>query len=164
MKKLATIAVLATGGLVLPAQAKPPHPAHPAHPNSCTSHSVGYRAGGTLMNQGLTQTGGLLTATKNDDRYTGDVRVDVKKAIHGAPRGLQIFSLVDAKAKFHVPDRNNDGQRNELDDLQANDRVTLHGKIAKLHHGCSQNGVTPRVNKVDFNKPKPAHPATTARP
>ena len=158
MKKLATIAVLATGALVLPAQAKPHHPAHPRAgktPSSCTAHKVGYRARGTLVSQTLTQTQGAATATKKDDRYSGNVVVDVKKANHGAPKGQQTFSLTDAKVKFHVPDRDNDGKRNAAD-LRAGDRVTLHGKITKLPRRCSQTGFTPTitVKKVDFNKPK----------
>jgi hypothetical protein len=163
MKKLATIGVLATGVFVLPAQAKPPHPTHPAHPNSCAVHNVGYKAGGTLVSQNLGQSQGALTATKKDDRYSGnDVVVDVKKANHHAPKGVQTFSLTNAKAGFHVPDRNSDGKRNELD-LRANDRVTLHGKITRVHRGCSGTP-TITVNRVDFNKPKPAHPAHPARP
>ena len=59
MKKLMVIALLATGALVLPAQAKPPHPKHPAKPSSCTPHAVGYRAGGALVSQSLTQTQGF---------------------------------------------------------------------------------------------------------
>ena len=88
MKKLATIAVLAAGALVLPAQAKPPHPSHPAHPthpahpesggksSSCAVRTVGFRAGGKLVSQTLTQTQGAATATKKDDRYSGNVVVD----------------------------------------------------------------------------------------
>ena len=162
MKKLATIAVLATGVFVLPAQAKPPHPTHPAHPNSCAVHNVGYRAGGTLVSQNLVQSQGATTATKKDDRYSNGVVVVVTKANHRAPKGSQPFGLTDVKAGFHVPDRNGDGERNELD-LRFNDRVTLHGKITKVHRGCSGTP-TITVKRVDFNKPKPAHPAATARP
>jgi hypothetical protein len=98
---------------------------------------------------------------RRDDRYSGNVVVDVKKANHGAPKGQQTFTLTDAKVKFHVPDRTNDGKRN-LADLLAGDRVNLHGKITKLRHGCSTTGFTPTitVKKVDFNKPKPPKPAT----
>ena len=156
MKKLATIAVLATGVLVLPAQAKPPHPAHPAHPNTCAVHNVGYKAGGTLLSQNLIQSQGATTPTKSDDRYSNNVVVNVTKANHGAPKGPQTFGLTNAKVKFHGPDRNNDGQRT-LADVLPNDRVTLHGKITKVHHGCTGTP-TITVNKVDFNKPKPAKP------
>jgi hypothetical protein len=160
MKKLATIAVLATGVLVLPAQAKPPH--HPAHPNSaksCTPHKVGYRAGGTLFavpSPALSQTKGAGTATTSDDRYSGTITITLKKANHHATAST--FTLIDAKVKFHF-DRNNDGKR-DATDLAPGDRVTLHGKITKLRHGCTQNNVTPTitVNNVDFNKPKPAKP------
>ncbi len=172
MKKLVTIAVLATGALVLPAQAKPPHPSHPAHPahpahpeksgkpSSCAVRTVGYRAGGTLVSQTLAQSQGAATATKKDDRYSGTLVVDVKKANHGAPTGQQTFTLTDAKVKFHVPDRNNDGKRNAAD-LRAGDRVTVHGKITKLPRHCDHTGFTPTitVRKVDFNKPKPPKPA-----
>jgi hypothetical protein len=163
MKKLATIAVLATGALVLPAQAKPPHPthpAHPAHPNKCAVHKVGYRAGGTLVSQSLTQTQGAATATKRDDRYSGSITVNIKKANHGAPTGNQTFTLTNAKLKFHVPDRNNDGKRT-LADVNVGDRITLHGKITHLAKHCDHTGFTPAitVNRVDFNKPKPPKPA-----
>jgi hypothetical protein len=157
MKKLATLAVLATGALVLPAQAMSHNRTHPRAktPASCTPKKVGYHARGTLISQTLTQTQGAATATKSDDRYSGNVVVDVKKANHGAPKGQQTFTLTDAKVKFHVPDRTNDGKRN-LADLLAGDRVNLHGKITKLRHGCSTTGFTPTitVKKVDFNKPK----------
>ena len=158
MKKLATIAALAAGALVLPAQAKPPHPTHPthpAHPNKCAVHKVGYRAGGTLVSQSLTQTQGAATATKSDDRYSGSLTVNVKKANHGAPTGNQTFSLTDAKVKFHVPDRTGDGKRT-LADVRVGDRVTLHGKITHLAKHCDQTGFTPTitVKKVDFNKPR----------
>jgi hypothetical protein len=163
MKKLATLAVLATGALVLPAQAMSHNRTHPRAktPASCTPKKVGYHARGTLISQTLTQTQGAATATKSDDRYSGNVVVDVKKANHGAPKGQQTFTLTDAKVKFHVPDRTNDGKRN-LADLLAGDRVNLHGKITKLRHGCSTTGFTPTitVKKVDFNKPKPPKPAT----
>ena len=158
MKKLATIAVLATGALVLPAQAKPPHPTHPkhpAHPNRCAVHKVGYHARGTLVSQSLTQTQGAATATKRDDRYSGSLTVNVKKANHGAPTGNQTFNLTDAKVKFHVADRNNDGKRT-LADVSVGDRVTLHGRITHLARRCDHTGFTPAitVSKVDFNKPK----------
>lgn len=160
MKKLATIAVLATGVFVLPAQAKPTHPTHPAHPNSCAVHKVGYRAGGTLApvnpnlnpNPSLTQTAGVGTATTGDDRYDGSIAITLKRANHHATEST--FTLSGAKVKFHF-DRNNDGRR-DATDLAPGDRVTLHGKITKVRHGCTQNNSTPTitVNKVDFNKPK----------
>jgi hypothetical protein len=158
MKKLAMIAALATGVLVLPAQAKPPHPSHrthPAHPNRCAVHKVGYHARGTLVSQSLTQTQGAATATKRDDRYSGSLTVNVKRANHGAPTGNQTFSLTDAKVKFHVPDRNSDGKRT-LADVSVGDRVSLHGKITHLARHCDHTGFTPAitVKKVDFNKPK----------
>ena len=165
MKKLTVFAVLAAGALALPAQAKTPHPTHPASkphttPSSCTPRAVGYRAGGTLVSQGLTQTQGAATATTSDDRYSDSLVVNLKKANHHAPTGQQSFTLDNAKVKFHVPDRNNDGKRNAAD-LQTGDRVTLHGKITKLPHHCSQAGFTPTITikKVDFHKPKPTPPA-----
>jgi hypothetical protein len=152
MKKLATLAVLATGLLVLPAQAKPPHP---AHPNKCAVHNVGFRAGGTLVGQILTQTQGGPTATTRDDRYSGSITVNVTKANHGAPTGNQTYTVADAKVKFHVPDRTGDGKRT-LADVRAGDRVTLHGKITHLAKHCDHTGFTPRitVKQVDFNKPR----------
>ena len=91
MKKLATIAVLATGVFVLPAQAKPTHPTHPAHPNSCAVHKVGYRAGGTLVTQTLTQAAGGGTATTGDDRYDGSITITLKRANHHA-HGIHVHA------------------------------------------------------------------------
>jgi hypothetical protein len=152
MKKLATLAVLATGLLVLPAQAKPPHP---AHPNKCAVHKVGYHARGTLVSQSLTQTQGAATATTGDDRYSGSITVNVTKANHGAPTGNQTYNLTNAKVKFHVPDRTGDGKRT-LADVRAGDRVRLQGKITHLARRCDHTGFTPTVTvkKVDFNKPR----------
>jgi hypothetical protein len=81
--------------------------------------------------------------------------VSITKASHGAPTGSQALALTNARLKFHVPDRNSDGKRN-LADLRPDDRVTLHGTVTKLRHGCSTSGFTPTitVRKVDFNKPK----------
>ena len=151
MKKLATLAVLATGLLVLPAQARPPHP---AHPNKCAVHKVGYNARGTLVSQSLTQTQGAATATTRDDRYSGSITVNVAKANHGAPTGNQTYNVTNVKVKFHVPDRTGDGKRT-LADVRPGDRVRLQGKITHLARRCDHTGFTPTVTvkKVDFNKP-----------
>jgi hypothetical protein len=156
MKKLIAIAVLAGGALVVPAQAKPPHPSHPSHashPSRCAPHAIGWNARGTLIGDSLTQTQGAATA--GDDRYSGTLSVDIRRANHRAPTGSQAFTLIDARLRFHVPDRNSDGRRN-LVDVRPGDRVALHGRITVLRHGCGAIGFTPTVTvrKVDFDKPK----------
>jgi hypothetical protein len=140
---------------------KPQHPDHPVKPakpnhgtsNTCKAHNVGYNAKGTLVSQALTQTAGADTATKKDDRYSGDVVVNVTKANHKAPKGEQTFTLTNAKVSWY--DVNKDGT---ADVPAAGDRVSVHGKITKLSKKCDQTGFTPTVTvkKLSFKQAKPA--------
>jgi hypothetical protein len=136
----------------------PDHPAKPAKPAKCKTHNVGYNAKGILVSQALTQTAGADTATKNDDRYSGDVVVNVTKANHKAPKGEQTFTLTNAKVSWY--DANKDGT---ADVPAAGDRVSLHGKITKLAKKCDQTGFTPTVTvkKLSFKQAKPAPTAPT---
>jgi hypothetical protein len=153
MRKIAVIGLLSAAALVVPAQAaKPPKS---STPRNCQPHRVAYIAAGTLVSHSLTQTAGAATTKRSDDRYSGDVTVNVTKTNRHAKTGVQTYTLTNAKVKFHVPDRTNDGKRN-LDDLRAGDRVKLHGKITRLNRRCDQTGFTPQVTirQVEFKAPK----------
>jgi hypothetical protein len=157
MKRLTLAALLAMGALVVPAHAgKPPkHNSHPPKSHKCQPHGVSYRAAGTLVSETLTQTAGGSTAKKSDDRYSGDLTVNVTKTNHHAQKGVQSYTLSNARVKFRVPDRSGDGARNQ-DDLRPGDRVKLKGKITKLAKKCDQTGFvqTITIRKVEFKPPK----------
>jgi hypothetical protein len=150
MKRLTIVAAIAALGAV-PAQAKDHHP-RSAHTPDCTPHAVGYHAAGTLVSQSLTQTAGAGTATRRDDRYSGDVTVDLKRANHRAPTATQTFTLADARVRLY--DVNHDGT---ADQPKAGDRVQLYGKITKLRRRCDPTGFTPQVTvkQVHFKAPRP---------
>jgi hypothetical protein len=151
MKRLTIVAAVAAVGAV-PAQAKDHNP-RSAHQQDCTPHAVGYHATGTLVGQSLTQTAGAGTATRRDDRYSGDVTVDLKRANHRAPTAAQTFTLTNARVKFY--DANHDGT---ADQPKAGDRVQLYGKITKLRRRCDPTGFTPQISikQVHFKASKPA--------
>ena len=178
MRKTIMIAIAGAALAVAPALAKPTHPPHPvkpAHPakpdkpvkpthpsqsKRCKTHKLGYNAKGTLVSQALTQTQGADTPTDTrDDRYSGDVVVDVTKANHKAPKGVQTFTLTDAKV--HSYDANNDGT---ADTPAPGDRVSIHGKITSLSKKCDQTGFTQAitVRSISFKQPvTPPAPETT---
>jgi hypothetical protein len=79
-KSVIIAGLAATAAVAAPAQAKP-HPAK-TKPAKCEPRAVGYNARGTLVSASLTQTAGQATPKRGDDRYSGSVEVDVKKAIH----------------------------------------------------------------------------------
>ena len=160
MNKRILLGGVAAAALVAePAQAHHPKKAHTKHeanehstkPKDCTPHAVGYNARGTLVAATLTQTSGQGTTRKGDDRYDGTVEVDVKKANHKAPTGVQTFTLTGAKVRFADADHNH-----VADQPKAGDRVSLHGKITKLRRGCDASGFTPTitVRHVRFRAPK----------
>ena len=156
MKKIAVVGLLSAMALVAPAQADKPPKTHPSTPRKCQPHRVAYTAAGTLVSQSLTQTAGAATTKRSDDRYSGDLTVNVTKGNRHVTKGVQTYTLTNAKVKFHVPDRTNDAKRT-LDDLRAGDRVKLHGKITKLSRRCDQTGFTPQITirQVEFKAPKP---------
>jgi hypothetical protein len=148
MRKLlictAAIAALAA----VPAQAKD----KPAKaPKSCAPKSVGYNAKGVLVSQTLTQTAGADTAEKGDDRYSGDVVVNVTKANHKGLKGEQTLTLTNGRVKWY--DANDDGT---ADVPAAGDRVGLHGKVTRLRKKCDSTGFEPTITlrKVDFKAAK----------
>jgi hypothetical protein len=161
MRKILISLVAGAALTAAPALAtKPQHPDHPAKPakpatpSKCKTHKVGYNAKGTLVSQALTQTKGTATPTdKSDDRYSGDVTVNVTKANHKAPKGVQTVTLTDAKVSWY--DANKDGA---ADVPAAGDTVGIHGKITKLSAKCDQTGFTPTVTvkKLSFKQAKPA--------
>jgi hypothetical protein len=166
MNKKIIIAGLVAAVAAVPAQARPtrpPHKQHTAptvqaktHADRCAPHSARFRAKGLLVSESLTQTAGTGTPGKHDDRYSGNVVVDVQKA-HHAPTGQQTFTLDNDKVKFYDADHNH-----AADDPKAGDRVKVKGKITRLHKGCDTTGFTPTVDvqKVDFRPAAPPKPPT----
>ena len=59
-----------------------------------------------LVSEELTQTAGADTPKHDDDRYSGTVTVDVKKANHRAPKCEQTYTLDNDRAKFYDADHN----------------------------------------------------------
>jgi hypothetical protein len=139
MKKVAVLgafAILALA-LVVPAQAKV-HYAPPA--KTCTPHSVGYSATGTLVASSLTVDANGL--------YSGTLEVSVTRANHKAPTGAQTYTLTAARVKFH--------KGVNTQSPAPDSRVKVHGKITKLGKHCSTEGFTPAITakKVDIRRPK----------
>jgi hypothetical protein len=139
------IAVAAVALLAVPAQAKPPAQ-HPK-PDRCAPHKVGFHASGVLVSESLSQTAGAGTATRRDDRYSGTVTVDVKRANHGAPKGTQTYTLSNDRAKFYDRDHNR-----VADEPKAGDRVKVKGTITRLRRHCDATGFTPTIDvrRVEF--------------
>jgi hypothetical protein len=153
MLKLNRIALLALGCAVLlavPAQARNPNANRPNQAKNCTPHAVGYLAKGTLVSHTLTQTQGAGTARKSDDRYSGQLVVNVTFASHNAPRGQRTFTVTNGRVQFADRDRNG-----TKDQPVAGDPVKVFGKITRLRRGCNQTGFTPQitVRKVQFKRP-----------
>ena len=150
-RKLIPFLALACAALLaVPAQAKNPNANGPKPAKRCTPHAVGYLAKGTLVSHTLTQTQGAGTATTSDDRYSGQLVVNVTRANHRAPRGQQTYTVTNARVQF--ADRDGNGTK---DQPVAGDPVKVFGKITKLRRGCSQTGFTPQVTvrKVQFKRP-----------
>ena len=142
MIRILTVAVLALAATAAGAQADPPNPhPHGNHgpkaPKKCKPQSIGFHASGALVSQALTQTAGADTSTKRDDRYSGTVTVDVKRANHRAPAGVQTFTLANDRVHFShgaAP--------------AAGDRVKLYGKLTRAHKGCTD----PAAPVVDLRR------------
>lgn len=127
-----------------PGKDKKPKPGKPAKPY-CMPKNVGYNATGTYVSGALTQTAGADTAKPGDDRYSGEVVVDVKRANHGAATGEQTFTLSGARVKFHP--------RNDTS-VAAGDRVKLSGQVTKTGKKCAEATATVTVRKVDVKAAK----------
>jgi hypothetical protein len=148
--KAAATATAIAALAVAPAQAHKPAE-HPSHSHKCTPHKVGFTAAGKLESAALTQTAGADTATRKDDRYSGSVTVDVKRASHKAPTGSQTYTLDNDRVKFY--DANHDGT---ADEPTAGDRVKVKGKYTRLSKKCDQSGFTSTtdVRRVEFRPAK----------
>jgi hypothetical protein len=126
MKRILMLAVVALATTAAGAQAHPPKPHHDAA-NHCKPRAVGFHASGKLVSQALTQTAGAETSTKRDDRYSGTVTVEVKRANHRSPTGVQTYTLDNDRVHFShgtAP--------------KAGDRVKLYGKLTRARHGCAE--------------------------
>ena len=126
MKRILMLAGVALATTAASAQAHPPKPPHSAA-DHCKPRAVGFYATGSLVSQALTQTAGADTSTKRDDRYSGTVTVDVKRANHRAPAGTQTYTLDNDRVHFShgaAP--------------KAGDRVKLYGKLSRARHGCAE--------------------------
>jgi hypothetical protein len=153
MHKILITAAAGAALAVTPALAAKPaaKPAHPNTPAKCKVHSVGYNAKATLVSQSLAQSQGSGTATKSDDRWSGNVTVTIKKANHKVTTSS--FDVTDIKVRWYDADHNG-----TADTPAAGDRVGIHGKVTKLAKKCDQTGFTAQVTvkKVDFKKAKTA--------
>jgi hypothetical protein len=148
--KAAATATAIAALAVAPAQAHKPAE-HPSQSHKCTPHNVGFTASGALESAALTQTAGADTTTRRDDRYSGTLTVDVKRANHKAPTGSQTYTLDNDRVKFY--DANHDGTK---DEPKAGDRVKVKGKYTRLSKKCDQTGFTSTTNvrRAEFRPAK----------
>jgi hypothetical protein len=137
-------AILASAAL-LPATA--PAKPKPSPTKYCTPHKVGFKARGTFVSGAVTQTAGADTAKRGDDRYSGQIVVDVKKANHGAPKGEQTYSFDNARVRFHPRSHTTPA---------AGDRVQVSGKLTKIQgKKCANTGISAvTVKKLDIRAKK----------
>jgi hypothetical protein len=137
MTRILMLAVLALATTAAGAQAHPPKPHPHGAADHCRPRAVGFHASGTLVSQALTQTAGGETSTKRDDRYSGTITVEVKRANHRAARGAQTYTLDNDRVHFAhgaAP--------------KAGDRVKLYGKLTRARHGCAE----PSAPAVDVRR------------
>jgi len=154
MRRIAIAATALAVAVAMPAQAHHNHPDKPDKPDKshkCKPHSIAYKAKGTLESQSLTQTQGSGTTTRKDDRYSGDLTVNVTKANHHGATGSQTYTLDNARVRFY--DANHDGT---ADTPKTGDRVRVRGRITHLAKRCDQTGFTPTitVRRVQFKPAK----------
>jgi hypothetical protein len=159
VKKFVALVSISALAIAVPAwAAKPPHPTHPTHPShpahpahpgggaggsgSCSALNKGYRASGALVSSSLTPGTG-----KN--RFGGSITVDVARANHKAATGSQTFTLTNARVRF--------GKGVDPTAPAPGDRVTLHGKITELPHGCSTTGFTSTITVRNITIKAPSH-------
>ncbi len=112
-------------------------------PSYCVPKKVGYAASGTFVSGDVKKTAGANTAKRSDDRYSGEIVVNVKKANHKGLKGEQTITLTNTRVKFHP--------RNDTV-VAAGDRVKLSGRITRLGKKCDTTGFEPTVTarKVDI--------------
>lgn len=145
MRRIAIGAVAIAAIVAMPAEAKP------GKSHKCTPHAVGYKAAGTLESQSLAQTQGADTTKRSDDRYSGSLTVDVKRANHHGATGSQTYTVDNARVRFY--DADHDGT---ADTPKAGDRVKVKGRITRLGKKCDASGFTPTitVRKVELKPAK----------
>lgn len=119
--------VLAVAAVPAGAEAKKKDKPDKKGPYACTPKSVGYNAKGAFVSGEVVQTAGEDTKKRGDDRYSGDIVVDVKKANHRGLKGEQTVSLVNARVKFQP--------RNDAD-VEPGDRVKVKGKLTRQPRKC----------------------------
>ena len=99
----------------------------------CVPKKVGFKSVGKLVSSNLQQTKGADTAKRRDDRYSGTITVDVKRANHRAPKGEQTYTLTNAKVRFHP---RKDTKPN------VGDRVKVFGTLTRVRgKRCTNKGV-----------------------
>jgi hypothetical protein len=124
--------------------------------HKCKPHSVAFVVGGVLVSQTLKQDEGAST-------YSGDVTLTVTRTNHHAgeekpkpgEKVNKTYPLEKVRVTFGLADTNKDGSVG-LDDLAANDRVQLLGKVTKLAKKCDKTGFTPKktYRHIIFNAPQ----------
>jgi hypothetical protein len=152
MKKIGIAGMCLAAAVAVPAQAhETKSHEQPAQSHKCTPHSVAYTAAGKLESADLTQTQGAGTETRRDDRWSGDVTVDVKRASHHGATGSQTYTLDNARVRFY--DANHD---KTADTPKAGDRVRVKGRTTRLAKKCDQTGftATTTVRRVEFKPAK----------
>lgn len=133
------------------AKGKPEHPGSQGKAKSqlkntekkCKLKKVGYNASGLLTSYGLAQSQGAATPETGDDRYSGTIGVDVKKANHKSAKGPQDFTVTDIRVKFH---------EGVAQPPAVGSWVGLHGKITKRNKKCADQSGTGVVTlrKIDI--------------
>jgi hypothetical protein len=140
MRRMLLATSLGVLAVAVPAQAKPDKtpPGHqPGHQHACVAHNAGYNATATLVSA-------ALTSGTRPGHFNGSLQVNVTRANHRAPTGMQGLTLTDARVRF--------GHGLSQTNLPAGSVVKLHGKITELPKSCSTAGFTPTITitKVDI--------------
>ena len=153
MKKTLIPVALSAALLVVPvaAGAKPDNPGAQGKTKSqlkntekkCKLKKAGYNGSGLLTAYNLTQSQGALTPETGDDRYSGTLSVDVKKANHKSTKGPQDFTVTDIRVRFH---------EGVAQPPAVGSWVGLHGKITKRNKKCTDQSGTGVVTlrKIDI--------------
>ncbi len=123
------------------AAAKPAKKDKKTKPAYCVPKKRGYNAKGTLVSHAVTQTQGEDTKKRGDDRYSGNVTVDVTKVNHRGMKGEQTFTFENIRVKFHP--------RKDTEPA-AGDRVKLKGKVVKAGKKCTTSDPVVTLKKVDI--------------
>jgi hypothetical protein len=140
VKRVCLLALIGAAAIAVPAAART-SPSHPGTPKNCGVHKVAYRAGGKVVNWGLSK--------NSDGTYSGTLEVKVSTTNHHAKadkHGDVTYTVSNA----HVTIAKHAGAPG------AGDRVTVKGTITQLPRGCSTTGFTPAVNVTRISVTAPA--------